>query len=41
LTYYPKEWRYLGTWYLTIVLTDTNMNSMDYKFKLKIINTEP
>lgn len=40
-TYYPTKWRHLGTWDLTIILTDTNMNSSDYKFKLKIINSAP
>jgi len=29
------------TWDLTIILTDTNMNSMGYNFKLEITNSAP
>ena len=41
LTYYPDQWKHLGTWDLTIVLTDTNMNSIDYNYRLVITNSPP
>ena len=41
LTYYPDQWKQLGTWDLTIVLTDTNMNSIDYNYRLVITNSPP
>ena len=41
LIYYPDKWKYLGTWDLSIILTDTNMDSIEYKYKLVITNSAP
>ena len=41
LTIYPNQWKQLGVHDLVVVLTDTNLNSVDYKFKLTVTNSAP
>jgi hypothetical protein len=37
----PDKWLYFQTWYPILILTDTNLNSQSYTFRLTITNDPP
>ncbi len=41
ITFYPTEWDMVGTHEIRIILSDSILNSLEYKFKVKIENKPP